>query len=328
MTTPAGRLLSLLSMLQTRRDWSGDDLADRLGVSVRTVRRDVDRLRELGYPVQTTKGPAGGYRLAAGSDLPPMLFDAEQAVAVAVALQTATSGIAGIEEAALRALATIRQVMPTRLRHRVDALQVTSVAPGRAPDTVDPEVLLAVGGACRDHELLRFDYTSKTGAETSRRVEPHRLVCWRRRWYVVAWDPDRVDWRTFRVDRLRPKVPTGPRFTPRELTDEQVATLLRPASEETETQQARAKVLMQAPAAEVARWVGGWGVVTQHDEDSCWVEAGSWSYPSLAAWLLLFEADFTVVEPPELTAALDEIAGRIDRARGLTRARPTGRGPG
>lgn len=315
MTTPAGRLLSLLSLLQTRRDWSGEDLSSRLEVSVRTVRRDVDRLRELGYPVQTTKGPAGGYRLAAGSDLPPMLFDADQAVAVAVALQTAATGISGIEEASLRALSTIRQVMPSRLRHRVDALQVTAVATGAgSTGTIDAETLLTVGAACRDHETLRFDYTAKTGARTSRRVEPHRLVCWRRRWYVVAWDPDRGDWRTFRVDRLRPKLPGGPRFAPRELTDEQVATLLRP-SESGWTWQARGKVLLQAPAHEASQWIrGDWGVVTERDERSCWVELGSWSYASLASWLLMLDADFTVLEPPELHEALRDLRARIDRA--------------
>lgn len=315
MSTPSGRLLTLLSLLQARRDWPGDQLARRLEVSARTVRRDVDRLRDLGYPVQTTKGPAGGYRLAPGSDLPPMLFDDEQAVAVAVALQTAATGIGGIEEAALRALATIRQVMPSRLRHRVDALQVTALGAG-SRQTVDAETLLDVGRACRDHERLRFDYTAKDGARTSRRTEPHRLVSWGRRWYVVAWDLDRDAWRTFRLDRMSPKTPHGPRFTPRDLTEEMVDTLLRPDAG-SDPWPARASVLLHAPARDVARWVRvDQGTVTAVDAARCRVDIGSWSYGSLAAWLLLFETDFEVLGPPELTAAFEELAARV--THGLT----------
>ena len=314
MPTPAGRLLTLLSLLQARRDWSGSDLAGRLEVSARTVRRDVDRLREMGYPVQTTKGPDGGYRLAPGSDLPPMLFDDDQAVAVAVALQTAAGSIGGVEEASVRALTTIRQVMPSRLRHRVDALRVTALAPQSGPPQVDAERLLAVGTACRDQEVLRFGYTAKDGAETVRRVEPHRLVSWSRRWYVVAWDLERDDWRTFRVDRMTPRVPTGPRFTPRELTEEKVAELVRPP-EWSADWAVHGSVLMRAPAATVAQWLPRYqGTVTAVDEESCLVEIESWSYPAMAAWLLLFESDFEVVGPPELREALDETASRLGRA--------------
>ena len=234
----SGRLLRLLSLLQARRDWPGDALAERLDVSPRTVRRDVDRLRELGYPVRATKGPDGGYRLDAGADLPPLLFDDEQAVAVAVALQTATSSVAGIEEGALRALATVRQVMPARLRQRVDALQVTAVSkndPQRPK--VDTEHLIAIGTAVRAREILRFDYDAPnwTGEERPwqppRRVEPHHLVTWGGRWYLISWDLDRADWRTFRVDRMTPKTPTGPRFSPRELPGGDVAaTSTRPSA--------------------------------------------------------------------------------------------------
>ncbi|SOC53756.1 helix-turn-helix transcriptional regulator [Ornithinimicrobium cerasi] len=314
MTTPSGRLLSLLSLLQARRDWPGEALADRLGVSRRTVRRDVDRLRELGYPVQTTKGPAGGYRLAPGADLPPLLLDDEQAVAVAVALQTAALGVVGVEEAAVRALATIRQVMPSRLRHRVDALQVLAVPPTSAPTVaVDPGVLLQVGECCRDHQVLRFDYTDKEGASSLRRVEPHRLVSRGRRWYAVGWDLDRDGWRTFRVDRMRPRAPVGPRFAARELSDAVVADLVRPPGED--AWPARGRVVLHAPAAQVARWVRpDQGTVTPRDDGSCTVEVGSWSWPSLAAWLLMFEADFEVLDPPELVTALEDITARVARA--------------
>lgn len=312
MTTPSGRLLTLLSLLQARRDWPGDQLAQRLEVSPRTVRRDVDRLRDLGYPVQTTKGPAGGYRLAPGADLPPMLFDDEQAVAVAVALQTAATGISGIEEAALRALATIRQVMPARLRHRVDALQVTALR-GASRDQVDADVLLEVGRACRDHQRLRFDYTAKDGAQTRRDTEPHRLVSWGRRWYAVAWDLDRADWRTFRLDRMTPRVPVGPRFTPRELSDGDVDRLLRPDAGQ-DPWPVRGTVLLRTPAHEAARWVPTYqGSVTAVDEEFCRVEIGSWSYGSLAAWLLLFESDFEVIDPPELREAFEQIGARVTR---------------
>lgn len=313
MPTPAGRLLTLLSLLQARRDWSGGDLADRLGVTTRTVRRDVDRLREMGYPVRTTKGPDGGYRLAPGSDLPPMLFDDDQAVAVAVALQTAAGSIGGVEEASVRALTTIRQVMPSRLRHRVDALRVTALASTSGPPPVEAGALLAVGTACRDHEVLRLDYTAKDGAQTKRRVEPHRLVSWNRRWYLVAWDLDRDDWRTFRVDRLTPRVPTGPRFAPRALTDARVAELVRPPESATDWG-VTGSVLMRAPATAVAQWLPPYqGTVTAVDEASCLVEIESWSYPAMVAWLLLFEADFEVVGPPELQAALGETASRLAR---------------
>ena len=212
----SGRLLRLLSLLQARRDWPGDVLAERLEVSPRTVRRDVDRLRDLGYPVRAIKGPDGGYRLDAGAELPPLLFDDEQAVAVAVALQTASAGVSGIEEGALRALATVRQVMPARLRGRVDALRVTTVTTDRERPKVDSEVLIAVGGAVRAHEVLRFDYErpNRTGEERAweppRKVEPRHLATWSGRWYLVAWDLDRSDWRTFRVDRMTPRTPTGP----------------------------------------------------------------------------------------------------------------------
>lgn len=327
MSAPAGRLLTLLSLLQTRRDWPGEELADRLEISPRTVRRDVDRLRDLGYPVQTTKGPYGGYRLTPGSDLPPLLFDDDQAVAVAVALQTAATGIAGIEEASQRALSTVRQVMPARLRHRIDALQITSMRGlPRAPD-VAADVLVTMGAACRDHEILRFDYIAKDERRSVRKVEPHRLVAGRGRWYLVAWDHDRADWRTFRADRLSLRTPTGPRFTPRELSDERARELLRPHTGPT-TWPVHGTVVMQRPAAEVARWLGSMGgTATAIDEHSCQVDVGSWSYGSMAAWLLLFETEFAVVRPPELAAALEELhavlAGSIARTEPDARPRST-----
>src|SRR5919112_4358487 len=211
------RLLKLLSLLQARPDWSGPELAERLEVTGRTVRNDVERLRRLGYPVLASPGVGGGYRLGAGASLPPLLLDDEEAVAVTVGLRTATGGaIAGIEEASLRALAKLEQVLPARLRRRVSTLQTYTVPVPRddTGPTVDTEVLMVLAAVCRDRERLRFDYADNSGAATVRAVEPYRLVSWGRRWYLFAWDLDRDDWRTFRVDRMQPRIPTGPRFAP------------------------------------------------------------------------------------------------------------------
>lgn len=225
MQKTSARLLSLLSLLQARRDWPGALLADRLDVSPRTVRRDVDRLRELGYPIVAIKGPDGGYRLDAGTQLPPLLFDDDQAVALALALQIATTTGAGIEEAAARALNTVRQVMPARLRRRIETLRVTAVErPVTRPNRqVDSSVLMTLGDSVHAREVLRFDYAPASPAGTGdgdpsevppRRVQPHHLVTWGGRWYLVAWDLDRDDWRTFRVDRILrapPRAPASPR---------------------------------------------------------------------------------------------------------------------
>ena len=217
------RLLNLLSLLQTRRDWPGALLAERLDISHRTVRRDIDRLREMGYRIAATMGPDGGYRLDAGSELPPLLFDDDQVIALAVALQAATLTGVGIEEDAVRALTTVRQVMPSRLRHRLDALTFTTISAGSGDaDSVSPEVLVAISAAVRGREVFRFDYSNDHSTDNSeitppRRVEPHHLVTSKRRWYLVAWDLARDDWRIFRADRITPRTPNGPRFTPKEI---------------------------------------------------------------------------------------------------------------
>lgn len=219
MLETSARLLRMLSLLQAHREWSGAQLADRLGVTARTVRRDVDRLRELGYPVNASPGTGGGYQLGAGAELPPLLLDDDEAVAVAVGLRTAAGqGIEDIGETSVRALAKLEQVLPHRLRRRVSALNAFTVPMLRGPrsSAVDPAVLTELAHLCRDAERLRFDYRGHDGTATRRTVEPHRLVCTERRWYLVAWDLDRAGWRTFRVDRLTPRPPHGPRFAPRE----------------------------------------------------------------------------------------------------------------
>ncbi|HEY3710074.1 MAG TPA: WYL domain-containing protein [Amycolatopsis sp.] len=318
--TTSSRLLSLLSMLQARRDWPGGLLAERLGVSERTVRRDVDRLRELGYPVQAVKGPDGGYRLEAGSQMPPLLFDEEQAVALAVALRIAVGTGAGIEEAAARALATVRQVLPSRLRQRVDALEISAAARGADPQ-VDTAVLLTLSAAVRAGEELRFDYRSPgrpDDAGPPRRVQPHHLVVRAGRWYVVGWGPDREDWRTYRADRMTPRFPTGPRFAPREVPGGEVADFLSARFKGSGSANAwpcRGEVILDLPVAEVAPFAGD-GVVEELGATRTKLTSGSWSWAALAAALARFDTEIEVVAPPELRAAFAELSRRAGRAAG------------
>ncbi|XVS66495.1 helix-turn-helix transcriptional regulator [Actinosynnema sp. CA-299493] len=315
MPKTSARLLSLLSLLQARRDWPGALLAERLRVSPRTVRRDVDRLRELGYPIVTTKGPDGGYRLGVGSRLPPLLFDDEQAVALSVALRIATTAGAGIEEAAARALHTIRQVMPARLRHRIDTFQVTAVERASAPQ-VDSGVLMAISGAVHAREVLRFDYAGGDAEAPPRRVEPHHLVTRAGRWYLVAWDLDRADWRTFRADRITPRTPTGPRFTPRALPAEDVAAFVADrfsGSAGSGGWPCLGEVILDLPAADVSPFVHD-GLVEPLAPNRCRLTLGSWSWPALAATVGRFDADIEVVGPPELKHAFAHLARRCAKA--------------
>ncbi|WP_198653340.1 helix-turn-helix transcriptional regulator [Actinocorallia populi] len=317
MLETSARLLRLLSLLQSPRDWTGAELAERLGVSGRTVRADVERLRALGYPVQATRGAIGGYRLGAGAALPPLLLDDEEAVAVTVGLRTATGGaIAGIEEASLRALAKLEQVLPSRLRRRVNALQAYTVPvprDGTGP-SVDPSVLTDLAAVCRDRERLRFDYRDHAGATALRAVEPYRLVNWGRRWYLLAWDVDRADWRTFRVDRMRLRTPTGPRFTPRDLPDEDVAAYLS-SRVSAAAWRYRAQVTVHAPADAVAERIGpAAGTVERVDERTCVLHTGADTVEALGVHLGLLDADFTVTGPPELLEHLRRLAGRYTRA--------------
>lgn len=317
MSETSARLLSLLSLLQARRDWPGALLAERLEVSPRTVRRDVDRLRDLGYPVRATKGPDGGYRLDAGAELPPLLFDDDQAIAVAVALQTATTTVTGIEEGAMRALATVRQVMPARLRQRVDALQVTTVDryADRRRTTVDSNQLIAIGMAVRAREVLRFDYASPGKSDEEwvppRKVEPHHLVTWGGRWYLVGWDLDRKDWRTFRVDRMTPKTPTGPRFTPRELPAPDVASYISSRFKTQDQWPCQGTAILQAKASDIAQWAGRSGTVVEElTPTTCLLTLTGWSWTGLAATFGMFECDLEFVGPQELKDAAAHLAAR------------------
>jgi predicted DNA-binding transcriptional regulator YafY len=315
MVRTSARLLRLLSLLQSRRDWTGAELADRLGVTTRTVRNDVDRLRELGYPVDARPGVTGGYRLGATGALPPLLLDDDEAVAVAVGLRTAASGsITGIEESSVRALAKVQQVLPSRLRHRVGAFRAAALPMPSSGPRVDADVLTAIASACRDHERLRFDYRRHDGTAGVRSVEPYRLVNDQRRWYLLAWDVDRDDWRTFRVDRMAPRTPAGPRFAPRPLPpDTEIAAWVARAVGEA-TWRYRARVVVHAPAAYVRGRLPIPVDVQPLGEDRCVFEPGSDHPEMLALHLGLLDADFTVVDSPELLAALRKLTRRYQHA--------------
>lgn len=321
MTATSGRLLQLLALLQARRDWPGPELADRLGVSARTVRRDVERLRALGYPVDALSGPAGCYRLRAGTAMPPLLLDDEEAVAIAVGLRGAASlSVAGIEETAVRALVKLEQILPAHLRRRVGALRAaTATLPpgwwgGDDDATVDPDALTVLASACRDREIVRFAYRSRDGADSRRRVEPHSLVSLGHRWYLVAWDAEREDWRTFRLDRLARPTPMGTRFAARAVPGGDpaafVARNLRGAR-----QRHVARVTLHAPADELrARFPGAWGTFEPLDARSCEYHGSDDSLDRLALRIAALGVDFEVREPPELAERCRELGARLARA--------------
>ena len=311
MLETSARLLKLLSLLQTPRTWTGADLADRLEVDVRTVRRDIDKLRTLGYPVRASSG-VPGYRLGAGATVPPLLLDDEEAVAVAVGLRTAATGpVAGVEESSVRALAKLEQVLPSRLRHRLSLLpSMTVVLPGGGP-AVDPDTLTAIAAACRDRHRIRFDYQKHDGAADLRRTEPHRLVCTGRRWYLVGWDLDRAGWRTYRVDRMRLHTPTGPVFAPRQPPDADLAGYLaRGVSSAAYRYQARITLHVPAQAA-AERIPPTIGVIEAVDAETCLLLVGSNSLDELALHVGLYGFRFTVHEPPELVAHVRDLAARL-----------------
>ncbi|QJY46092.1 helix-turn-helix transcriptional regulator [Pseudonocardia broussonetiae] len=319
MLETSARLLELLSLLQLRRDRTSSELADRLGVSTRTVRADVARLRSLGYPVDARPGAAGGYRLAAGTAMPPLLLDDDEAVAVAVGLGAVATQRLGVEETSLTALAKLEQVLPARLRRRVEAVRgSTSVVPG-VERPLDLSVLGAVAAAVRGHERLRFGYTKSGGGDGARHVEPQRLVCWGRLWYLLAWDLDRDDWRVFRVDRMVPHAPTGARFAPRAFPEDAVVAYVV-GRVSTAAWTYRARVLVHAPAAEVAATIPAVVDVEVVDASTCRVELGAGDPDRLALVLAQLGVDVEVVDGDELAAAFDRLATRFRRAAGGTTA--------
>ena len=325
MSETASRLLGLLSLLQGRRDWPGRELADRLEVSGRTIRRDIERLRQLGYPVESLTGPAGGYRLRAGSAMPPLLLDEEEAIAIAVGLRTAAgASVTGIEETALRALVKLEQVLPEHLRRRVRALgSMTSTLPVTGP-TVDPQHLTMIAAACRDSECIRFAYRSRDQTRSRREVDPHSLVNHGRRWYLVAWDRHRHDWRTFRLDRVAKPASTGVRFVRRRLPAGDAAVYVRQGIAGAPNR-FEAIVTVHAAADELtSRVPAHWGVIEPIDAVTCRYTTGDDDLRWLAWRIAMLGVDFDVHEPPELVEHLRTLASRLTRA---TRQAPLGTTP-
>jgi len=316
MTDPTARALRLLSLLQTYKFWSGEELAAQLEVSARTLRRDVDRLRELGYPVDATPGANGGYRLAAGAHLPPLLLDDDEAVAIAVGLRAAAgASIEGIEETSVRALAKLEQVLPDRLRRRVNAVHsnVSSMQWGVNTANVDADALAVLALACRDNEQVRFDYRRRDGDETQRLVEPHNLVSAGRRWYLVGWDVRRADWRTFRLDRLDAPRLGGVRFRPRQLPAKNAAEFVA-ASMASMPVPFEATIIATAPASAVRNLIRYANAkVETIDDSSCRVLIRSDSRPWLVTVVALLATEFDIVveEPTDLLADVKRLARRL-----------------
>jgi predicted DNA-binding transcriptional regulator YafY len=288
-----------------------------LAIAHRTIRRDVERLRELGYPVESLTGPAGGYRLRAGTAMPPLLLDDDEAIAIAVGLRTAArASVTGIEETAVRALVKLEQVLPTHLRRRVGALGSATIVPAVGGPTVDPQHLTVIAAACRDAQCLRFAYRSRDGTDSRREVEPHSLVNLGRRWYLVAWDRRREDWRTFRVDRLARPASSGVRFTPRTLPARDAAAYVEQSITGAPNRY-EARVTLHAAADQIAGRVPAyWGTIEEIDARSCEYRTGDDDLGWLALRIAMLGVDFEVHEPPELAEHLRALAGRLRRAAG------------
>jgi predicted DNA-binding transcriptional regulator YafY len=321
MVQTSARLLALLSLLQLRREWRGQELADRLEVGPRTIRRDIDKLRSLGYPIEAAPGVAGGYRLGAGGELPPLLLDDAEAVAVAVGLRTAASGsISGIEETSVRALAKLEQVLPSRLRRRVSALGGATWAFAVDGPRIDADMLATIAGACRDSARLRFTYVAKDDRTSQRYVEPSAVVHSGYRWYLVAFDLGRDDWRTFRIDRIRGRVRAAERGRRRIVPGGDPAGFVKQqlrSSAGDEPDAAPARIRVQSNAAELARRVPSRHVAVEPDGDhTCIVTTrGPWSRHFLV-WMAQLDEPMEILGPPELTAAAQRLAGRLTAAAG------------
>ncbi|MFG1791230.1 helix-turn-helix transcriptional regulator [Nocardia sp. NPDC049149] len=315
------RMLRLLSLLQTRRERSGAELAEQLGVTLRTIRRDIERLRELGYPVEGTTGHAGGYHLAAGTHMPPLLLDDEEAIAITVALSTASSAVTGITDAAVRALAKLQQILPTRLRHQVSALHAATTSWAMTRDhPVDPGTLAALAVACRDHERVTFTYRTRHGHTGRRRVEPHALVAGTDRWYLLAYDTEAHDWRTLRVDRITDLMPTGHRVAPRDLPARDPATYVAESlAQATATFQLRATIATDAATVRARTWILA-ERVQPVDENTCTVDLAADNPRDIAVHLIDLGEATTINGSPDLAPHLIRWAHLLlDTAETLTR---------
>lgn len=310
MIQTSARLLRLLTLLQMRRDWSGATLAERMEVDVRTVRRDIDRLRELGYRIDASSGVGGGYRLGAGPNLPPVLLSDDEAVAVAVAMRAASGSVAGLEDASASLLAKLDQLLPARLQPRVRALETVMQSLPSGAVLADIDTLAAVAGACRDRCRLRLGYRDRQGRESQRHIEPLQLVHTGRRWYLVAWDLHREDWRTFRMDRIEQPVADGTLFAPRKLPEDLASFVSRSLA----SAPSRYTLRLRLPGSreDLAEHVPGWcGVLEPADEDHCELRLGTDTLTGMAATLIFIGRDYACLEPPEWLPELDAILARV-----------------
>lgn len=315
MAGTTSRTLQLLSLFQSRRVWTGPELMSRLDVSERTLRRDIDRLRELGYEVSSVSGPAGGYQMQAGADIPPLLLDEEEAVAIAVSLLTAAGGtVDGMEETSVRALTKLEQVLPPKIRRRVSTLQTAVVPLVRSWVTVDAEILTTVAQACRDHERLRFEYRTRQGEETERNVEPHQLVSTHQRWYLLAFDRDRDDWRTFRLDRMGSPWVTRMRFEPRRVPGGSAAEYVEQSLRSIPTRY-QVVAVVGARAGDVEKRLRhAQAEVETIAGDRCVVRIQGDVLEWLTFTLIWLGADFEVQEPPELVEYITALGQRLGRS--------------
>jgi len=327
MLDTSSRLLRLLALLQSRRFWPGRELAARLEVTGRTVRRDVDRLRSLGYPVESSSGLAGGYQLAAGSNLPPLLLDDDEALAVSLGLRLATAGtVSGMEDSALRALAKLEQVMPARLRTRVRNLHAAVQPLGAEGPSVPHERLVALAGACRGLQRLRFGYADQQGRASERDAEPHALVSTGARWYLLAWDVVRGDWRTFRIDRIVGTPRAGERFLPRKVPGGDAAAFVSRAIS-VQPYAVKARILLHAPLARMRERIPpSVGRLKRIDAQTCELEVGAQRHEAMAYHLAMLGVDFSVLEPAELAEHVRGLAMRLSAAAGVAEPVAPGRG--
>lgn len=320
MLTSSSRLLRLLSLLQARRYWPGPQLAERLEIHPRTLRRDIERLRELGYPIEASSGVAGGYAFRAGQALPPLMLDDDEALAVAIALRTAASGmVGGIEETALRAVVKLEQVMPARLRKRADALRTTITPLDSIGPVIDATLLATLASACREQLSVRFTYTDIRGAASERNVDPQGVVHTGSRWYLVAWDRAREDWRTFRLDRIQPPATVGDHFSPRPGPEGGDLKAFVSRSLAVSPYPTQARIVLHAPREVMAQRIPApYGVLEVIDEQRCLLRCGAHALDHLTYWLLAFDVDFEVLEPAELKERLVRAGERVARSLGET----------
>jgi len=313
MLQTSSRLLRLLSLLQSRRQWSGRDLSERLEIDARTVRRDVEKLRELGYPVRASSGLGGGYQLGAGSSMPPVLLNDDEAVAVAFALRTAAGSVGKMEETAIGLLAKLDQVLPNRLRKRASALHAVTISLASAQTVPPVDVLARIASACRDNMRIKLSYKDRDGKSTSRIIEPLRLAHTGSRWYLVAWDTQREDWRTFRVDRIERLISSGPQFVPRKFPED-IATYVQRSIRHV-SYRYRVRLRLQGTIETLQKQVPRWcGSLEAGENGTCTLTTGADSVEMLAATLVMTATEFEVLDAPELIPELRKIAERLTRA--------------